>query len=58
VAQIGLALAVLTFIVKILISWVVQVTSITYGLMIPGILMIAFSQFKKLGLPEAVRARD
>ena len=58
VAQIGLAIAILTFFVKIVISWVVQATSITYGLMIPGVLMIAFSQFKKLGLPEAVRARD
>ena len=58
VAQIGLALAVLTFFVKIVISWVIQATTITYGLMIPGVLMIAFSQFKKLGLPETVRARD
>jgi MFS family permease len=58
VAQIGLAIAVLTFFVKIVISWVVQATSITYGLMIPGVLMIAFSQFKKLGLPEVVRARE
>ena len=58
VAQIGLALAVLTFFVKIVISWVIQATSITVGLMIPGVLMIAFSQFKKLGLPETVRARD
>ena len=58
VAQIGLALAVLTFFVRIVISWVVQATSITFGLMIPGLLMIAFSQFKKLGLPEVVRARE
>ncbi len=56
VAQIGLALAVLTFLVKVVISWVVQATSITYGLMIPGGLMIAFSLFKKLGPQELVRA--
>jgi len=57
VAQIGLAISVLTFLVKIVISWVVQATSITYGLMIPGILMIALSQFKKLGPQEAARAQ-
>lgn len=56
VAQIGLALAVLTFLVKVVISWVVQATSITYGLMIPGALMIAFSLFKKLDPQELVRA--
>jgi len=55
VAQIGLAIAILTFLVKIVISWVVQATSITYGLMIPGALMIAFSFFKKLG-PKQVTA--
>lgn len=49
VAQMSLALAVLTFFVKLLISLVVQISSITYGLMIPGALMIALSFFKKLG---------
>jgi hypothetical protein len=56
VAQIGLAIAVLTFLVKIVISWVVQATSITYGLMIPGVLMIAFSLFKKLEPQEHHRS--
>ncbi len=55
VAQMSLALAVLTFFVKILISLIAQVTSITYGLMIPGALMIALSFFKKLG-PRKVEA--
>ncbi len=55
VAQMGLALAVLTLFVKLLISWVVQITSITYGLMIPGVLMIALSFFTKLG-PKKVNA--
>ena len=49
VAQLGLALAILTFLVKLVISWVAQTTSITYGLMIPGVLMISLSFFKKLG---------
>jgi hypothetical protein len=56
VAQIGLAIAVLTFAVKIVISWVIQVTSITYGLMIPGVLMIAFSLFKKLEPQETLHS--
>lgn len=53
VAQLGLALAILTFLVKLVISWVAQTTSITYGLMIPGALMISLSFFKKLGVSEA-----
>lgn len=48
VAQIGLALAILTLLVKLVVSWVAQTTSITYGLMIPGALMIALSFFKRL----------
>jgi MFS family permease len=52
VAQLGLAISVLTFFVKLLISWVVQTTSITYGLMIPGALMISLSFFHKLGPRE------
>ena len=49
VAQIGLAVAILTLLVKLFVSWLAQSTSITYGLMIPGALMIALSFFKKLG---------
>jgi len=56
VAQLGLATVVLTFLVKIFISLVIQATSITYGLMIPGVLMIAFSLFKKLAPQEALRS--
>ena len=53
VAQLGFASAVLTFLVKLVISWVAQATSITYGLMIPGLLMISLSFFKKLGASKA-----
>ena len=53
VAQLGLALAILTLFVKLIISWVAQTTSITYGLMIPGALMIALSFFNKLGVPRS-----
>ena len=49
VAQLGLAVAVLTFVVKIAVSWVAQNASITLGLMIPGTMMILLSFFKKLG---------
>jgi MFS family permease len=52
VAQIGLAVAILTLLVKLVVSWVAQTTSITYGLMIPGALMIGLSFFKKLGVRE------
>ena len=52
VAQIGLAVAILTLLVKLVVSWVAQTTSITYALMIPGALMIALSFFKKLGVRE------
>ncbi len=55
VAQLSLAMAVLTFFVKLIISWVAQATSITLGLMIPGALMIALSFFRKLG-PKKVNA--
>ena len=53
VAQLGLALAILTFLVKLVISWVAQTTSITFGLMIPGVLMVSLSLFKKLGPSKA-----
>ncbi len=53
VAQIGLALAILTLLVKLVVSWVAQATSITYGLMIPGALMFALSFFRRLSPREA-----
>jgi len=49
VAQLGLAIAVITMIIKWIVSFVAQATCITYGLMIPGIMMVALSQFKSLG---------
>lgn len=52
VAQIGLALAILSFFVNLVVSWVAQATSITLALMIPGAMMVALSFFKKLGVRE------
>lgn len=49
VAQLSFALTIITFFVKLLISSVIQVSSITLGLMIPGVLMITLSFFTKLG---------
>ncbi len=48
VAQIGLALAILTLLVKLVVSGVAQATSITYALMIPGAMMFALSFFRRL----------
>jgi MFS family permease len=56
VAQLGLAISALSFVVQLVISWVAQSTTITYALMIPGALMIALSYFKKLG-PREVKVQ-
>jgi len=56
VAQLGLAISALSFVVQLIISWVAQSTTITYALMIPGALMISLSFFKKLG-PREVKAQ-
>jgi len=55
VAQLGIALAVMSFIIKVIISWVAQATCITFGLMIPGLMLIALSQFRSLGSRELKR---
>ena len=49
VAQIGLINVVLTFIIKIAISWVAQATSVTVALMIPGVMLACASLFAYLG---------
>ena len=49
VAQIGLINVVVIFIVKVIISWVAQVTNVTTGLMIPGVMLICTSAFAYLG---------
>lgn len=53
VAQLSFALTVLTFIVRLIISWVIQLSSITYGMVIPGIMLVAFSFSKTIELFEA-----
>ncbi len=49
VAQLGLISAVLTFFIKITISWVAQATSVTIALMIPAIMLLVTSKFSYLG---------
>ncbi|TSA19808.1 MAG: hypothetical protein D4R69_06255 [Actinomycetales bacterium] len=49
VAQLGLISAVLTFFIKITISWVAQATSVTVALMIPALMLLATSKFSHLG---------
>ena len=49
VSQLGLISAVLTFFVKITISWVAQATSVTVALMIPALMLLATSKFSHLG---------
>lgn len=49
VAQIGLISAILTFFIKIIISWVAQATSVTVALMIPALLLLVTTRFSYLG---------
>ena len=49
VAQIGLINVVVTFIAKVIISWVAQATSVTMALMIPGAMLVSASLFAYLG---------
>jgi MFS family permease len=49
VAQIGLVNVVVTFILKVIISWVAQATSVTTALTIPGVMLICTSLFAYLG---------
>lgn len=49
VAQIGLINVVVTFIAKVIISWVAEATSVTIALMIPGLMLVGASLFAYLG---------
>lgn len=49
VAQLGLISAVLTFFIKIGVSWVAQATSVTIALMIPALMLVASAKFAYLG---------
>jgi hypothetical protein len=56
VSQLNLTNTVIVFIAKMFIAWVVQATSITIALLIPGLLLMAVSRFAYLGNPKALKA--
>jgi MFS family permease len=49
VAQLGLVSAVVSFFIKITVSWVAEATSVTLALMIPALMLLATSKFSYLG---------
>jgi positive regulator of sigma E activity len=49
VSQLNLANTIIIFVAKIVVAWVVQATSITFALLIPGVSLILVSQFSRLG---------
>ena len=49
VAQLGLTQTIATFLAKVVISWVAQITSVTIALMIPALMLLATAKFSHLG---------
>ena len=49
VAQLGIIITIFSLLVKLVISWVVDSSSITTALIIPGIMMVAVAFFPNLG---------
>jgi hypothetical protein len=49
VAQLGLTQTIATFLAKVVISWVAQVTTVTIALMIPALMLLASTKFSHLG---------
>ena len=49
VAQIGLTQTIATFIAKVIIAWIAQITSVTVALMIPALMLLATAKFAHLG---------
>lgn len=52
VAQLGIIVTVLTLLVKLVISWVVDKSSISTALIIPGVMLMTVALFKNLGSKE------
>ena len=52
VAQLGIIITIFSLLVKLVISWVVDNSSITTALIIPGIMMVAVAFFPNLGSKE------
>jgi len=54
-AQLGLAVNTIGFVVRLATAWIVQLTSITIGLMLPTALMLCLLFYKTLGNAEVTR---
>ncbi len=55
VAQLGFVTSIIAFFTKIGISWVVEISSVTVGLMIPGLMLVATAKFANLGQESKVK---
>jgi MFS family permease len=54
IAQLGLVNTILVFLIKIMLSWVAQATSVMVALLIPGIMLILVSTVARLGRSEVL----
>lgn len=56
VSQLNLANTVMIFVAKMAVAWVVQMTSISIALILPGLLLMAVAKFAYLGNPRALNS--
>jgi hypothetical protein len=56
VSQLNLANTVMVFVAKNIVAWVVQMTSISTALIIPGLLLMSVAKFAYLGNPRALKS--
>jgi hypothetical protein len=56
VSQLNLANTVMIFVAKLAVAWVVQATSISIALIIPGLLLMAVAKFAYLGNPRSLKS--
>jgi MFS family permease len=54
VAQLGLVNTILVFLLKIIISWIVQLTSVIFALLIPGFMLLGVILVADLGRKEVL----
>lgn len=55
VSQLNLSNTITTFVAKMLVAWVAQVTSITIALLVPGIALLVVAKFAYLGNPHRLK---
>ena len=56
VSQLNLSNTIITFVAKLVMSWIVQATSITIALLVPGIALMLVAKFAYLGNPNRLGA--